>query len=472
MPHETLKMHGRFTLGTLTEWCGGSSDMSQAIRRRKTGNVWHDSRHVKRGDIFVALKTEHDDGHRYIEAAFKAGAAAVIAAKRARFEIPARYAHRLIHVADPLRAIQKAALRYRRELGILIIGITGSSGKTTTRSFISAVLRQGFDVGETYGNWNNHIGVALSLLRFTGNEWLGVIEMGANHRGEIAVLSRVAAPDIAVITNIGYAHVGLFGSLADTTKAKFEIVEGMNRSKGFLLINGDDRRLVVEARRYDIPVLSYGCTSQCTIRPERIRIDPRRGMAFTVDGFEFTLKMPGRHFIYSALPAIHLGRRCGLSDEKIAAALAAASPLDMRGTLRRKAGVDFIVDCYNANPSSMRSALIYLNDMAAGGRKVAVVGEMLELGRFSGRLHTQLGGTIARSAIDRLIAVGPSAALVLNGARKGGMAIRLMDKADTAEGALSLVRQAVRPGDTVLLKGSRGMHLETIFNHFSAGVRQ
>ncbi|MBN1576733.1 MAG: UDP-N-acetylmuramoyl-tripeptide--D-alanyl-D-alanine ligase [Chitinispirillaceae bacterium] len=463
-----ISRQGRFTLESFIIWCGGSSALSPAERRKPAGRILHDSRQIKPGDVFIALKTERNDGHSFIEAAFKAGAVAVIAAKNARFEISEKYAQRVIRVTDPLRAIQRAAKQYRRELGILLIGITGSSGKTTTRGFISAVLRQEFIVGETYTNWNNHIGVPLSLLNLNGDEWLGVIEMGANHRGEIGSLSKIAAPDIAVITNIGYAHVGLFGSLAETTKEKFEIVEGMNRKNGFLLLNGDDLRLVAQARRQRIPAYFYGYASRCSICPRQVRVDPRQGVSFIVDGFEFRLGMPGRHFIYSALPAIFLGRRCGLSDDRIAAALSAMRPLDMRGTLQRRGGVDFIVDCYNANPSSMQSALVYLNDMAAGSRTIFVAGEMLELGRYSDRLHAALGGRIAQAGVDRLIAVGPSAQRVIDGARRGGMTQRRMKACESAEAALPLFERMVQPGDTVLLKGSRGMHLETVFNEFKA----
>jgi UDP-N-acetylmuramoyl-tripeptide--D-alanyl-D-alanine ligase len=310
--------------------------------------------------------------------------------------------------------------------------------------------------------------VPLSLLRFTGEEWVGVIEMGANHCGEIGVLSKIAQPDIGVITNIGYAHVGLFGSLSKTAEAKFEIIDGLNRRSGFMLLNGDDARLVAMARRTGIRAEYFGYASRCAVKPENVRIDPKNGVAFTVDGFEYRLAMPGRHFIYSALPAIFIGKRCGLDEERIAAALAALQPSDMRGTLTRKHGVDFIVDCYNANPSSMKSALVYLNDMAAGRRKVAVVGDMLELGRYTARLHTDLGTAIAQAGIDRLVAVGPNAALVLDGALKAGMSPRAMEKCDDAEAAVPVVSKTANPGDVLLLKGSRGMHLETVFEKFRA----
>ena len=456
----------RITLGTFIEWCGGSSQLGASPRSKPLGELRHDSRTVQPGDVFIALKTEHNDGHSYIEAACSAGAVAVVAARRARFDCSARYLRRVIRVTDPLSAVQRTARRYRRELGYLCIGITGSSGKTTTRSFISTVLRQGVAVGETYTNWNNHIGVPLSLLRFTGDEWAGVIEMGANHVGEISGLSRIAQPDIAVITNIGYAHVGLFGSLAKTTAAKFEIADGLNRKNGFLLLNGDDSRLVAGCRTRNLPAYYYGYAKRCSVRPERVTVDAREGTRFTVDGTEFVIAMPGRHFIYSALPAVFLGRRCGIPDALIARALAALRPVALRGTLERRGTVDFIVDCYNANPSSMEAALVYLGDVAGKRRKVAVVGEMMELGRYAARLHRQLGNTIVQAGVKRLIAVGEHAPAILDGARDAGLGSRSMIACSTAREALPVVNTIVRDGDTVLLKASRGIHLETVFDGF------
>jgi len=451
----------------LIEWCQGVTAMPREERRKEAGTIIHDSRKIRPGDVFVALKPENNDGHAFIESAFENGAVAVIAAKKAYVDVKLSYEKRIIRVSDPLRAIQRAAQLYRKYLGILVVGVTGSSGKTTTRRFISAVLGSEYVVGETYTNWNNHIGVPLSLLKFNAQEWLGVIEMGANHCNEISRLSKIVRPDIGVITNIGYAHVGLFGSLAHTTTAKFEIVDGLNRKDGFLLLNGDDPRLIAEAKRRKIPAFFYGCSRRCSVRADRIFFDAENGISFFVDGSAFRLRMPGRHFIYSALPAVFLGRRCGISDEVISRALAEVRPVDMRGTIERRESIDFIVDCYNANPSSMKSALVYLNDCKPKGRKIAVVGEMLELGKYSGRLHFELGRAIARSGVDRLIAVGPSSEKIIRGAFDGGMKASSVKQAQSAVEALPLVRKTVRQGDTVLVKGSRGVHLETIVENFS-----
>ena len=454
------------TLGDLIDWGGGVSQLPAAARHRRFASVWNDSRSVKPGDVFIALKTDKDDGHRYVAAALAAGAAAAIVDRKASFECSAADRKKLIAVVDPLHAVQRIASRYRRELGILLIGVTGSNGKTTTRRFIAAVLGAQYPLGETWSNWNNHIGVPLSLLRFTGEEWAGVLEFGANHGGEISALSKVARPDIGVITNIGYAHVGLFGSLAATTRSKFEILDGLNKNGGFLLVNGDDERIVAYAKRLDAEVMYFGTSPRCAIRPDSVRFDATHGLDLMVGGAAFHLPVPGRFYMYSALPAIFLGRRCGVPDSLIAVALAAQKPLSLRGAVEKNGEIRFIVDCYNANPSSMKSAIEGLCGMAPKGKRMAVVGDMLELGRYSVRLHHELGALLAESGVKKVVAVGAYAAAVLDGAVKAGMPARRLVASPTAEAAIPVVRKLAAPGDVVLLKGSRGVHLETVFESF------
>jgi UDP-N-acetylmuramoyl-tripeptide--D-alanyl-D-alanine ligase len=454
------------TLGSLIKWCGGRSEFSEPKMKLTVGTVWNDSRKVTPGDVFVAIKTDRDDGHLYIANAFKAGAIAAIVDKKSNVVCLPRDQKKLIRVTDPLKALQNAANSYRKQMGILVVGVTGSNGKTTTRTFISSVLRQGLSIGETFGNWNNHIGVPLSILKFAGDEWAGVIEMGANHVGEIHDLSKIVEPDIAVITNVGYGHVGLFGSLANTTKAKFEIADGLNSKSGFMLLNGDDARLVKGARERGLPSVFYGFSSRCTVRPQNIKIDPVEGIAFDLDGYTFKLAMPGRHFIYSALPAIYIGRRCGLPDDVIAEALKLQKPVSMRGAVEMKKGVRFILDCYNANPSSMKSGITYLSDITKASKKIAIVGDMLELGSYSKRLHQQLGKDLAAASVKKILAVGEFAEYIAKGAIQNGFPAKSVITVDNAEKAVVNARALAKEGDTVLLKGSRGVHLETIFEQF------
>jgi UDP-N-acetylmuramoyl-tripeptide--D-alanyl-D-alanine ligase len=453
------------TAGRLIAWSGGVSAMALAMKEKRVMGLCNDSRTLRKGEVFIALETEKDDGHRHVANALSRGALAALVSKKKADMFSDNQKKRLIFTADPLAATRRIAKRYRKELRMPFIGITGSSGKTTARNFIAAVLKQALVVGETNGNWNNAIGVAMSLMRFTGEETVGVMEMGANHAGEIHDLSTLIRPEIGVITNIGYAHVGLFGSLENTARAKCEIADGMDRKKGFLMVNGDDKLLMKHAAGLNRTIVRFGFSGTCDIRASKEQATPG-GTTFEVDSALYELSMPGRHFIYSALMAIGLGRHFGVEEKDIARALKAQRPVFLRGTVERKSGARFIVDCYNANPSSMKSALRLLQDAAGKDDAVAIVGDMLELGKYSGRLHAALGEAVAKSKVKRLLAVGDFAGTIAAGAIKAGMKAKDVYVAPNNVEALAIARKLVHPGDTVLLKGSRGVHLETVFEKF------
>jgi UDP-N-acetylmuramoyl-tripeptide--D-alanyl-D-alanine ligase len=456
----------RLSLGDFIKWAGGTAQFSERAKKGTLGNVVNDSRMVQSGDVFVALKTEKDDGHKYVKTALEAGASAAVIEKKQLKQFSAADQKKCICVTNPLKAVSKAATAYRKELGVLFVGVTGSSGKTTTRTFISSVLKKKVSVGETWGNWNNHIGVPLSILKFTGDEWVGVIEMGANHVGEIHELSMIAKPDISIITNIGYAHVGLFGSLHDTTNAKFEIADGLNKKDGFMLLNGDDQRLVKGAKERELPAVFYGYGKHCSVRVQNVVYDREKGIIFEVLGNQYKLNLPGRHFIYSALPAIYMGLKCGVPEQQIYEAIAEQKPVSMRGTVETKNGVGFIVDCYNANPSSMKSALDYLCDYAKKENRCAVIGDMLELGSYSRRLHKQLGEQIAAAEVGKLITVGAFADVIADAAVASGVRKENIIVCQNSDIAADAAVKFFKPGEIVLLKGSRGVHLETVFEKF------
>ncbi|MDR0305390.1 MAG: UDP-N-acetylmuramoyl-tripeptide--D-alanyl-D-alanine ligase [Chitinispirillales bacterium] len=464
MPHNH-NQKTPLTLGSLIDWGSAASDLPQSARNRKVKTVWNDSRKVTAGDVFAALRSDKDDGHRYVRSAFENGAVAAIVDKKGIKTVPEKYRRKCIVVSDTLKSLQKMAAKYRKEMGLLVVGVTGSNGKTTTRSFISEVLKKVVKVGETYTNWNNHIGVPLSILKFDGDEWVGVLEMGANHAGEIRPLSKICAPDIAVITNIGYAHIGLFGSLDITTQAKFEISEGLSKN-GFMLLNGDDKRLVQGAKERGFKSVFYGTSPKCDVRAANIRV-MEACVRFSLDGNEYSLSMPGRHFIYSALPAIYIAKRCRVPDDIIHEALASLKPVSLRGMLEEKKGIRFIVDCYNANPSSMSSAIRYLSDVTSDkSKRVAVVGDMYELERYSIKLHLKLGEELFKSDVQKVIAVGKFSEYIAQGAVKAGFpSKKIFCAADSAE-ALKICRSVLKEGDTALLKGSRGVGLEKVFEGF------
>jgi UDP-N-acetylmuramoylalanine--D-glutamate ligase len=450
------------TLSQFTNFCGGISFLPAQEQNRRINAVWNDSRKVGKGDLFVAIKTENDDGHNYVKNALLQGAAAALVSKKKLSLFSSDEKARLIAVGNPLIALQRAASRYRSTLKCRIVGITGSSGKTTSRSFVSAVLRQSHTVGETLGNWNNHIGVPLSLLRFLGAETAGVLEMGANHEREIHTLSTIARPDIGIITNIGYAHIGYFGSLANIAKAKYEIIDGM-RKNGALLLNGDDPQLVKLGKSCTMNVVYFGMSKRCHVRAVNVTLTSSMQVRFTVDGEEYELPMPGSHFVYSALAAIYVGRCFGVEKSGIDRAFSALQPVAMRGAIENKAGKTFIIDCYNANPSSMKSGIALLSEVAGNKPKAAIVGDMLELGKFSTRLHTALGKQLAAAHVERILAVGEFSAAVAKGAAAGGAKRKNIVIAKDSELAVPLAKNLLKPGDTVLLKGSRGIHLETVY---------
>lgn len=379
------------TLHQIAQWSGADCCLPAPLMRQTITGVNNDSRTIGEAEVFVALSTEKDDGHRYVADALRRGAAAALVAKKKLHLAAGADPKKLLVVSDPLKALQRIASNYRETLDIPLIGITGSSGKTTARSFIAAVLKQKLTVGETSGNLNNHIGVPISLLRFNGTEDIGLIEMGANHEKEIHLLSKIAKPTIGIVTNVGYAHIGYFGSLAAIARTKLEIVDGMSGKSGFLLLNGDEPMLINAARGIRNNTVYFGFSRRCHVRARNARVADG-AMTFEVDGEEYRLAMPGRHFIYSALLAIHLGVHFGVQRRRIAGALESLRPVALRGTIEKKSGITFIVDCYNANPSSMKAAIGLLRDVAGKNRPMAIVGDMLELGRFSPRLHGQLGG--------------------------------------------------------------------------------
>jgi UDP-N-acetylmuramoyl-tripeptide--D-alanyl-D-alanine ligase len=454
------------TVGSLIEWGGGKSEMAEAGRRRKVNTVWNDSRKVTAdGDVFIALRSETDDGHRYVESALKQGAIAAIVDKKGIRAIPEKYRRKCVVVADTLKSVQKMAARYRKEMGLLTIGITGSNGKTTTRSFIAELLKSTFKTAETFTNWNNHIGVPQSILKFEGDEEIAVLEMGANHVGEIRPLTKICRPDLAIITNIGYAHVGLFGSIERTTEGKFEIAEGLGKG-GFMLLNGDDRRLVKGAADRGLKAVFFGTSPKCDIRARNISVG-EKGVRFSVDGEECVLQMPGRHFIYCALPAIYIARMCGIDGGVIRKSLARLKPVSLRGKLEPKKGVKFIVDCYNANPSSMSHAIKYLVDVTpAKKNRVAVVGDMYELEQYTRNCHLKLGKELVGADVQKIIAVGRFAQYVKDGAVKAGISSRRVFTADNAAEALDICRSVLKKGEIVLLKGSRGVGLEKVFEGY------
>jgi UDP-N-acetylmuramoyl-tripeptide--D-alanyl-D-alanine ligase len=430
-----------------------------------------DSRTLKPGDLFVALRGENFDGHNFVESAANAGAAGAIVESNWKGEVPKNFA--LIRTTDTLQAYQQLGANYRKSLTLKVVAITGSNGKTSTKDFTASVLDRRFRVTKTEGNFNNHVGLPRTILEATSRDEVAVWEIGMNHPGEVAALSKIAAPDAAIITNIGVAHIEFMGSREAIAKEKGALAESVG-PEGTVILNADDPFSEGIAARARAKVIFAG-TEGGTVRAIEI--------SQTADGSEFTilegahrcraqLPVPGLHMVQNALLAVAAGRAFGLSIEECAAGLATAPLAKARLQIKEIGGVQFLDDSYNANPDSMKAALRTLVELDADGKRIAVLGEMHELGDESERGHREVGETAAALNIDQLIVIGSVAAAIANAARHAGLENTTV--VNSTSEAAEVLSQIAAPGDLVLVKGSRAARtervIEAIRNPHSASV--
>ncbi|TAN24419.1 MAG: UDP-N-acetylmuramoyl-tripeptide--D-alanyl-D-alanine ligase [Acidobacteria bacterium] len=393
-----------------------------------------DSRVVQAGDVFYALPGEKRDGHEFVEAALAAGAATAVIARAQAGQFPALLASRLRVVDDPVRALQADAQAARRAWGGPLVAITGSAGKTTTKEMIAAVLGTKIRVLKNEGNYNNHLGVPLTLLRLQPEHEVAVVEMGMNHAGEIAALAAIAEPTVGVFTNVGSAHLGNFSSIEGIAEAKRELARAIPET-GALVLNRDDARVARFGEGFGGRVVMYSAA-------------------------EFTgkLQLAGEHNRANAAAAMAVGGLFGIDAHAALEALAALRPMTGRGEIVQHNGITMIQDCYNANPEAMLRMLAVLAATPAR-RHVAVLGEMRELGAAGGRLHREVGRAAAASNLDALWAVGGEAEQILEGARAAGFPGPTQFCGSAAEAAVQL-RPYLHAGDAVLFKASHALHLE------------
>lgn len=447
-----------FQIAELAEAAVSSGDGNALIERIST-----DSRTIKRGELFVALRGENFDGHNFVESVVKTDAAGAIVDLNWKGGIPANFA--LIRVEDTLQAYQNLAAHYRKSLSLKVLAITGSNGKTSTKDFAAAVLARRFRVTKTQGNFNNHVGLPRTMLEATSEDEVAVWEIGMNHRGEVAMLAKLAAPDTAIITNIGVAHIEFMGSRAAIAAEKGALAEAVG-AEGSVILNADDPFSEGIAARTSAKVIFTGTTGG-TVRASEIT-QSATGTNFTI--FEGAhrcraqLPVPGLHMVQNALLAVAAGRAFGLSLEDCAAGLAAAPLTRARLQIKEIGGVQFIDDSYNANPDSMKAALRTLVELDADGKRIAVLGEMRELGEESARDHREVGETAAELGVDQLITIGDTAATIAEAARNAGLPNTSVVRS-TSEAAQLLGEIAV-PGDLVLVKGSRGARTEHVIETF------
>jgi UDP-N-acetylmuramoyl-tripeptide--D-alanyl-D-alanine ligase len=443
-------------LAQIAQWSEG--DLAHGDGSSLVTNFCTDSRTLKPGDLFVALRGDQFDGHAYIEEAAKRGAIGTIA-EAAPDGLPPDFG--VIRVADSLRALQKIAAEYRRSLPLQVINVTGSNGKTSTKDLTACVLAERLQVSKTEGNFNNHIGLPLTILRARSTDQVGIWEIGMNHAGEIAPLAALAQPDVGIITNIGVAHIEFLGSREAIAKEKGSLAEALKPS-GFLILSSDDEFTSEIRQRTRADVVLAG-VDQGDIQARALR--PHfNGVKFELhaDGqmAEAELPVPGIHMVRNATLAVAAGRIFGLSLEECAAGLRKLQLT--KGRLEQKIvrGIHILDDTYNANPDSMAAALLTLSQMPSAGRRVAVLGRMGELGRESQHGHQSVGEVAARMGVDYLIGVGEEARWITEAAWNNG--IEKVLHVDSVEEGVRALREFSRPGDLVLVKGSRSARMERI----------
>ena len=419
-----------------------------------------DSRTLEAGAMYFALAGENHDGHKFLAEAAAKGAAAAVVRTGSTVE---QSALPLLQVPDTLGALTDLAKAVRTKFTGTVIGVTGSAGKTTTKDTIWSLLSVSGLTGRTEGNFNNHIGVPLTILRQPEGAWAHVIELAMNHGGEIRHLSSIACPQIGVVTNIGFAHVENFVDISEIAAAKRELIESLPRT-GVAVLNADDERVAQFAKSHPGRSVTFGIAQDADVRAEAVELLPD-GVRFRVNGTPFQSKVMGRHAVLNILAGIAVAGELGQAPESLQDAIAELSPGKMRGKSVFHGGVEIINDCYNANPEAMLAMLDVLA-VRTGKPKIAVLGEMRELGNMSEELHARVGAHTAAAGIDFLVGVRGAAAFMVDEAIKHGMSREAAIFVETPEQAGDKLKQIATPGAVILMKGSRGTRVELALERF------
>jgi UDP-N-acetylmuramoyl-tripeptide--D-alanyl-D-alanine ligase len=421
-----------------------------------------DNRTIKEGELFFALPGERVDGHQFVDAALQSGASAGVVSRQWFEAQTPRPSKPLIVVEAPDLAMGDVARAYRKKFQIPVIGITGSNGKTTTKDMVAAVLQTQYNVLATQGNLNNQLGVPLTLFQLNAQHEVAVIEMGIAGFGEMRYLCHIAQPTIGIITNVGPTHLEFLGSVEGVAKAKGELLEYLDESS-MTIMNLDDLLLSKERVKVKGRLLGFGIEQHSQFRGEGLSLDQERRGHFTLQGRIFSLSVPGRHNVYNALAAIAAGVALNVPLEKAAHALAHFVPTKLRSQVISQNGLRLINDSYNANPASMHAALEILSqiDISAGGRRIAVLGDMRELGNMANQAHQDLGKETG-SKVDALFALGEHAHLVTDAAKSAGLSPTMSHAFTDSETLIATLKAFITPGDTLLVKGSRGLAMERI----------
>ena len=447
---------GKLTLKQAAAFCGGWVDPKYENIEFLGAN--NDTRLIQPGQLFIVLQGARD-GHDFIPQAMEKGAAAVLCSRKVR-DYPA------IIVDDPRTALGDIARAERKRIGCKVIGITGSVGKSTTKEMVATVLESTFRTAKTPVNHNNDIGMPMAILAMPEDTEVAVLEMGMNHFREMAYLSSVAQPDIAVIVNIGSMHVEFLGSIEGVRQAKLEILEGMEQNSRVIL-NGDDAMLRSLPRKIEQRVTYFGNDDAvCAVSYNTVQ-EQNGGLKFNVCNgnqcFPVEMALEGRHFVTDAMAAVAVALELEVSPVRIQEQLSMFRNMAGRQEIYEKNGYTIISDCYNAGPESMAAALKVLGKRS--GRRIAVLGDMLELGDVTWAEHFKVGRIAAENA-DVIYAYGPNGNRVSSGAITGGIKPIYACHFNTHEEMASALKRLARPGDVYLFKGSRGMHMERVIELF------
>jgi UDP-N-acetylmuramoyl-tripeptide--D-alanyl-D-alanine ligase len=442
---------------------------ADVLKRRVISGVSTDSRAVKKNDLFFALKGEKFDAHDFIDSVVRAEAAAVVV-HRDWAEKNASYLRTFpcvfVLVDDSTKAFGELARIYRRKFDIPVIAIAGSNGKTTTKELVSAVLRAKYNVLSTEGNLNNHIGVPQTLFRLTKEHDAAVVEIGTNHFGELRYLCELAEPTHGVITNIGKEHLEFFKDEEGVAKEERSLFQYLKENKGYAFVNCDDPFLAPDADGLKRAV-SYGVAAKGDIRAKKVRVDASGRSTFDIVWpkkeitFSVSLNAPGMHNVTNALAAAAVGLKLNVKPKKIAAALRQFTSASKRMEVIVLKGVTILNDTYNSNPDSVIVALKTLQSIVSGGKKIVVLGDMRELGDASKREHTNIGAVASGMKFDRLLTFGPFSKYT---SEAYGTASKHFDSKDLLSDEL---KQTMKSGDVVLVKGSRGMRMEDVVNRLT-----
>jgi UDP-N-acetylmuramoyl-tripeptide--D-alanyl-D-alanine ligase len=457
------------TLGTIAAAMGGR--VNDASRDREVGGFSIDTRSLRPGEVFFAIRGDRFDGHAFAEDAIRAGAAGAVVSDSAAVAAGLDAAP-LIVVDDTLTALQRLAQHVRRESGSTVVAVTGSAGKSTTKEISAEFLSTRYQVFRNRGNLNNHIGLPLSLLELRHKPDIAVVELGMNHAGEISTLVAIAEPEVRVWTNVGPAHLEFFGSVDAIADAKAEVMEGAGRDD-LLVANADDERVMRHAGKFAGRVRTFGIDRAADVRALAVKdlgVDGTTSLVRTPAGdAEIRTALPGLANLANVLAATAVAMNFDVPLSDIVERAADLKPVARRGEVARCGGVTIVDDSYNSNPGALSRALAMMKAETRFQRRVAVIGEMLELGAQSEELHRLAGREAADAGVAWLIAVGgPAARAVVQGAVEGGVAPDRAHYASTSAQAGDLAVTLVKSGDLVLVKGSRGIRTEVVVDRLKA----